>query len=181
MSYLQGRHRINQLWRQIINYVVFIRADRFVAMKTCDYCGYENDDDAKHCSGCGTEIVTEKEVEPSVRPDHAPATITRDGRYKLLIVAGLAVAVLTFPGIIFLPASLPKLPVGLLRLFGFNENQVNPAWSEAIWFVYIVLIVSACLTPRKRRYFIIYTILCIILALNVVGCRIFWADFSHIE
>jgi hypothetical protein len=33
-------------------------------MKTCDYCGHENTDDAAHCPGCGTRFTLEDDPQP---------------------------------------------------------------------------------------------------------------------
>lgn len=104
--------------------------------------------------------------------------ISRDRRYNFLCLAWVATIVLTFPGIL-----LPWLfPAGLFRLFGMRETDVIGHWWFAIgWMVYVTFTVAACLTRRKRAYFIIYTILCILLALNIVGCRAFWSEFRGIQ
>lgn len=104
--------------------------------------------------------------------------ISRNRKYNLLAIAWGAVAVLTFPGIFF-----PTLfPAGLFRLFGIRENDVVGHSCLAIgWLVYVTLTVAACLSRRKRTYFVIYTALCVLLAMNVVGCRAFWSDFRGIQ
>ena len=87
-------------------------------------------------------------------------------------------AVLTFPGI-FLPTFFPA---GFFRVFGYRENDVIGRSHLVIgWLAYVALTVGACLSRRKRTYFIIYTILCVLLAINVVGCRAFWSDFRRIQ
>lgn len=104
--------------------------------------------------------------------------ISCNRRYNFLAIAWGAVAVLTFPGIFF-----PTLfPAGFFRVFGIHENDVIGHSSLAIgWLVYVALTVGACLCRRKRNYFIIYTILCVLLAINVAGCRAFWSDFRTIQ
>jgi hypothetical protein len=43
-------------------------------MKKCAYCGRENDDEALHCQGCGTEFKTPApETAPNNRAPAAPA------------------------------------------------------------------------------------------------------------
>ena len=37
-------------------------------MKTCDYCGRENDEDAAQCHGCGTPFVAKEPVRPPPLP-----------------------------------------------------------------------------------------------------------------
>jgi hypothetical protein len=104
--------------------------------------------------------------------------IPRNRRYSLLAIAWAAVAVLTFPGIFF-PA---LFPAGLFRVFGVRENDViGHSYLAFGWLAYVVLTVAACLSRRRRTYFIIYTILCVLLAINIVGCRAFWSDFRGIQ
>ena len=104
--------------------------------------------------------------------------ITRDRKYNLLALAWAAVAVLTFPGI-FIPT---LFPAGLFRIFGIRESDaIGRSYLAIGWLVYVALTVAACLTRRKRTYFIIYTILCVLLVVNIVGCRAFWSDFRGIQ
>jgi len=104
--------------------------------------------------------------------------ISRDRRYNLLLGAWAAVVVLTFPGVLF-PT---LLPAGLFRILGIRENDViGHSYLGIGWLVYAALTVGACLSRRRRTYFIIYAILCILLAINVVGCRAFWSDFRAIR
>jgi len=73
-------------------------------------------------------------------------------------------------------------PAGLFRIFGVKETDTIDHSLVAIgWVVYVLLTVAACLVHRKRTYFIIYTILCILLALNIAGCRAFFSDLSHVQ
>ena len=104
--------------------------------------------------------------------------IARKRRYSLLAVAWAAVAVLTFPGILF-----PTLfPAGLFRVFGVRENDVIGHRYLAIgWLMYAGITMAACLSSRKRTYFIIYSILCLLLIINTVGCRVFWSDFRGVQ
>jgi hypothetical protein len=99
-------------------------------------------------------------------------------RHNLVCYAWLATVVLTFPGIFYFQC----FPAGLFRLFGMRENDViGHSWLAMGWLLYVVLTVAACLTRRKRAYFIVYTVLCVLLALNTIGCRCFWSDLSHVH
>jgi hypothetical protein len=86
--------------------------------------------------------------------------------------------VLTFPGIL-----MPfYFPAGFFRVFGVPETDaIGHSFLPVGWLVYLVLTVAACLSRRKRYYFIVYTILCLLLAINVVGCRAFWSGFRGIQ
>jgi hypothetical protein len=42
-------------------------------MKTCDYCGRENTDDAAHCRECGTRFVSENDPLPFKSLEHVAA------------------------------------------------------------------------------------------------------------
>ena len=104
--------------------------------------------------------------------------ISRDRRYNLLCIPWVLTIVVTFPGI-FYPLFFP---VGLFRLLGVPETKSIDQAHLLIggWLVYIGLTAAACLSKRKRAYFIFYGLLCALLALNSFGCRAFWSDLHNI-
>jgi hypothetical protein len=66
-------------------------------------------------------------------------------------------------------------PYGLLALF--VPKDWDPPINEVVilvtaWALYVVLTVVGLLQRRRVRYFIVFGILCILLALNVVGCHV---------
>jgi hypothetical protein len=94
------------------------------------------------------------------------------------VLAWLVVVVLTLPGILY-PIFFPA---GLFRIFGVPENEATDHPGRVIgWVIYFGLTVATCLSRRKVVYFVLYAILCILLSLNVVGCRAFWSDFREIH
>jgi hypothetical protein len=109
----------------------------------------------------------------------ADAEIPRNRRYGLLCIPWGLTIVATFPGIIY-----PRFfPAGLYRLFGVPETYSMDRGGLILagWAVYIWLTFVASICKGKLSYFIFYSVLCVLLALNSVGCRLFWSDFSHIH
>jgi hypothetical protein len=105
--------------------------------------------------------------------------ISRNRRYGLLCIPWALTVVVTFPGIIY-----PMFfPAGLYRLLGVPETYSIDRGGLILagWAVYIWLTFVTSLCKRKRNYFIFYSVLCVLLALNSVGCRLFWSDLSHIH
>ncbi len=97
--------------------------------------------------------------------------ISQGRRYKLLCIPWLVTIAVTFPGIL---AGPQFLPAGLYRLLG-----VPDWWLGVGWLAYLALSVAACMSRRRLTYFIVYTVLCVLLALNCVGCRAFWSEFDR--
>ena len=68
-------------------------------------------------------------------------------------------------------------PTGLLEFVPENLGILEPPDSGYLWFLivcilYIGLTITALLQSRRLWYFILYAVLCAILALNAVGCHI---------
>ena len=105
--------------------------------------------------------------------------MSRGRRLNLLCIPWALTVVATFPGI-FYPF---LLPAGLYRLFGIRETDsiTNGWWLAMGWLVYIGLTVAAVILRRRVGYWIVYGVLCLLLALNCVGCRAFWSDLSQIR
>ena len=105
--------------------------------------------------------------------------IGRDLRFSLLLIPWMTVVVLTFPGAFMFPQFFPA---GFLRVFRVKETDaIDHSWVVVGWAVYFLLTAGACLSGQKRNYFIIYGILCILLALNIAGCRAFLSDLRDVH
>jgi hypothetical protein len=104
--------------------------------------------------------------------------ISQGRRYKLLCIPWVVTIAVTFPGILFGPQFLPA---GLYRLLGVRETVEHEygLWLGVGWLAYLVLTVAACLSRRRLTYIVVYTVLCVLLALNCVGCRAFWSEFDR--
>src|SRR5688572_6196195 len=100
--------------------------------------------------------------------DEAPtAKISPARKFDLLMLAWFATLVLTFPGLL-----MPYLfPLGLYRIFAGKESYTHQPWMSIGWLFYCIITVAACLSRRRRTYFILFTVLCIFLVLNIIGCR----------
>jgi tellurium resistance protein TerD len=123
------------------------------------------------CLKCGHVFQPGEGQWAASRMQTSSTDISQGRRYKLLCIPWVVTIAVTFPGIL---AGPQFLPAGLYRLLG-----VPDWWLGVGWLAYLVLSVAACLSRRRLTYFIVYTVLCVLLALNCVGCRAFWSEFDR--
>ena len=102
--------------------------------------------------------------------------INRGLKYKLVCAAWLGTALLTFPAAVYGPH---LLPLGLFRVFGASLRGPLAPWIGVVWAMYAALTLAVCSARRKKSFFIIYTVLCVLLVLNVAGCRALMPGFGH--
>lgn len=57
-------------------------------MKTCDYCGKDNEDISTHCAGCGTILEVPEEI-----PERPKLPRTLDAKNAIIIAIGFIIAV----------------------------------------------------------------------------------------
>jgi hypothetical protein len=105
--------------------------------------------------------------------------ISRSRRFVLLLIAWLLTAIATIPGTVF----VPYLPVGLGRPFGEQAVMASVSgWYILFgWPVYIGLTIAAYCSRRRWIYYIVYIVLCLLLAYNCVGCREMMRDIGSIK
>ena len=85
-------------------------------MKTCDYCGRENQDDAVYCSGCGTNQLKPDAPAEMQKLDESEEFVTLVTCEKL-VEADLVVSRLDSAGIeSFIPDE------NLMQVIGYNLN-----------------------------------------------------------
>ena len=73
----------------------------------------------------------------------------------------------------------PVFPAGLFTFFLSEEGGIKLLMVTGMgivptligWMIYVMLSVRMALTRRKLTFFILYSIFCILLAMNVVGCK----------
>jgi hypothetical protein len=70
-------------------------------------------------------------------------------------------------------------PVGLSGFFELDLESSFYAWLIFGWSAYIVLCVVALRQCQTRTYLLVYSALCALLALNVVGCHIMRLPAIH--
>jgi hypothetical protein len=104
-----------------------------------------------------------------------PRTISLRWRISLWILAWVIAAIATVEGGIALLIYAWMFPAGLLALF--TPKDWDPPVSEVVilifgWLLYVGLTVFGLLQKRRVRYFITFGILCVLLALNSVGCHV---------
>jgi hypothetical protein len=78
------------------------------------------------------------------------------------------------PFALWAPGTFLLFPVGLFRCLlpsSFTPSDYNLAAALG-WPVYFALTMAALLQSRRTRYFVVYGILCVLLATNVVGCQL---------
>lgn len=85
------------------------------------------------------------------------------------LLAWVVTAVLMFPVTLY---DSTLFPSGLWPMIGAGEEEVRHSWIlKAGWLLYAGLLVGACVSRRKRTYFVIYAVFCVLLIVNIVGCR----------
>jgi hypothetical protein len=105
--------------------------------------------------------------------------ISASKRFTLLLIAWLLTAIATIPFTVY-----PMFfPVGLGRLF--LGHDVGAAQRDSYilfgWPVYIGLTTAAYFSRRQWIYFVVYSVLCLLLALNCIGCRQRISDIGRIK
>jgi hypothetical protein len=105
--------------------------------------------------------------------------ISASKRSGLLLLAWFLTAVATIPFCVY-PIFFP---VGLGRFFlghdvGASQRDLYILYG---WPAYIVLTLAACFLRRRWIYFIVYFVLCLLLALNCIGCRECMSDIGSIK
>jgi hypothetical protein len=102
-------------------------------------------------------------------------------RWRLLLLlaawcAAAAVTVLSYPPLL---RDAVVFPYGLMTvwvwLFDLKPQQA-PHFLVG-WLVYLVLSVAALVTGRRVVYFVVYALLCLLLALNAVGCHMMFHGY----
>src|ERR1043165_9512190 len=103
-------------------------------MKTCDYCGRENSDDAAYCFGCGTGFIVSPKPLPSSERQHLISLEERRfweqitfRQFAILLVRLQAVWIL-FSGLVYatyLPSYFHRIPasVSTLNPMGFMISR----------------------------------------------------------
>ena len=105
--------------------------------------------------------------------------ISAGKRAILLLIAWLATAIATIPGTII----VPYFPVGLGRPFGEQAVMASVSgWYILFgWPVYIGLTIATYCLRRRWIYYVVYFLLCLLLAYNCVGCREMMRDIGSIK
>jgi hypothetical protein len=104
-----------------------------------------------------------------------PKTIALRWRIGLWVAAWVLAAIATVgTGLGYLLYAW-MFPSGLVTLFA--PKDWDPPISETIililsWAIYVGLTAYGLWQNRRVRYFIVFGILCVLLALNVAGCRV---------
>jgi hypothetical protein len=117
---------------------------------------------------------------PNLKSNHVmnpeePPKISLRWRITLLVAVWVITTIATVEGGIALLLYAWMFPSGLLALF--VPKDWDPPISEVVilimgWALYVGLTVFTALQKRRTCYFIIFGILCVLLALNVAGCHV---------
>lgn len=147
-------------------------------MKTCPRCRRVNNDEAKNCHACGTELgIWEKST---VQDQNIPKS--DDESFPPWVKWGLYFAawgVLILATLANKPCDLraaPGFPIGLLSILPKEESILVAWWAGPIailggWMIYVVLTVMMGLAERAGVFSLIYISFCVLLALNLAGCK----------
>lgn len=99
--------------------------------------------------------------------------ISRFWKWGLWYGAWIVVALLMNP--VNLPAFI-YFPLGLVALFPRGDEQAivlaMHSWPRFVgWVIYLLFAVGISRTRKRTTFITIYSILCLVLVLNVVGCK----------
>jgi hypothetical protein len=101
-----------------------------------------------------------------------------------LCIAWGATIILTYPGIrgdpVCFPIGLPWLLAVAVGHHGLGRT-VEELSMFLGWLIYVILSAATFMTTRKAAYVTLYTILCVLLALNVAGCRLFISELKTVR
>jgi ribosomal protein L40E len=143
-------------------------------MKVCQGCGCENDDNAERCRQCGTKIEALKQTE-SQRDLKFNDPMTSSDKWRLWLGAWFLVVL---AALIINPSSIlatPFFPIGLLVWLPKGEETAIAGWMMGAWVIgwifYLLFSVIMFKTKKAGPFFIMFSMFCILLILNVVGCQ----------
>ena len=158
------------------------------AMKTCGYCGRENVDETESCSECGTPFLTP--AESPILEDNATMLDDVVEFFRLFfrlpvspwikwllwtIAWGFVVCATFSTDPQYLAAAL-SFPVGFYGLLPERISIIYAwlgAWLAIIggWALYAALTLAIQTAKRIVSFSFWYLFFCVLLILNVVGCR----------
>ena len=155
-------------------------------MIKCSYCGRENVDDAVQCRECGTRLVPEPPPGPkSTTTELSEVSMRRKVLYWILAwaAAGFLLvppfALFASGGISGLLFAIGMFPLGLLGLVIHPEAEIDTEILCSVgWLIYFSLTTFGLKQKRRVYYFVLYAVLCGLLALNVGGC---YFALAHIK
>jgi hypothetical protein len=109
----------------------------------------------------------------NVSPDSPLAGTKIRFRYRIALV--LAAWLLTLfvmgPGMVMSPFGL-MFPVGLFRIFSTDAGQRANELIPLGWTLYAAICVALLAISHKRTYIVLFLVLCGMLVVNVIGCRV---------
>lgn len=137
-------------------------------MKICPNCKFANDD-FEVCHQCG--ITFEKWKDSKLE--------AKSFSFLAKGCCWLAAWILVILAVLKIDPNYLRtalfFPIGFFALLPNSDNAVAIAfttlgWSIG-WVLYFALSVAMFLTKKKSVFIIIFTIFCVLLAINVVGCQ----------
>jgi hypothetical protein len=159
-------------------------------MKTCGYCGKENADEAKGCFECGTSFSGESDVQtwsigtmmedvaqfPSLACGCLRRQMPFSVRLVLWLVAWGAVIWSTFQHHPEDLRSCLGFPLGFCGLLPEQASitvVMLVGWAVFIvgWVLYGLISAAILISKRLGWLSIFYIVFCVLLALNLTGCR----------
>jgi hypothetical protein len=145
-------------------------------MKSCDYCGHNNDESTEHCSECGSRLKGSDGADRSAGLQARTAVSFRAKSSLVLAAWGVVLAASAAAN----PANLltaPLFPLGLLAFLRGGEKNAVIAWmigTPAIlvgWLIYALLWRAMLSSKRAWAFGSLYVLFCFLLALNLAGCK----------
>jgi len=151
-----------------------------LSVKKCSYCGRENADDADYCYECGTAFHPERETRRSEKAGTLFRFVGRPispwVKWGLYFAAWGAVVLAAINRNNAHLLAILAFPTGLLSIMPFNIAAMAVlliGWVVVFvgWTIYIVLTIAIGRTKRVSVFSLLYVLFCILLAVNVAGCK----------
>ncbi len=145
-------------------------------MRKCEYCGHENPEEVTQCLSCKTEFLVPTAQLRLLEKPEKPRVVSKRRRVQLLACLwGGAVACALASGTIGGPGDLLDAVIlfPMATLWLVRVPWANPAIG---WPLYAALTVAAGCVRKLENYVLLYAILGVLLAMNVVGCHLLAHD-----
>ena len=143
----------------------------------CANCGRDNPGEATRCQECGAPFYSENpaQTSPSFKDWFVhPASPRLKWWLWFAAWAGVALAILpNYPSYII---AFPGFPLGLIAALPHGEEKAVMAWMMVVpifagWLPYVLLAWMMSRSRNRGRFVIIYIVFCLLLMVNVEGCR----------
>lgn len=147
-------------------------------MKKCEYCNRESGDDALQCQECGTAFDSKDDACQLAGPwEILQRQTPKRLKWTLCLAAWGVVLIATLVANPVYVLTAPLFPLGLIAVLPHGEEKAIFAFMMGLpaiaigWAIYATLGMGIASTKRNWAFIVLFTVLCMTLALNVAGCQ----------